>query len=338
MFDQARACILDSPLWDSITTYPLTKNLRLVSSDNSDTQPTSKEFYQWLLKIGNGVGQTSFAKTVGLEYGKVVRNQSRNIVSNNLIHTIYENIDLFMRVANTEQIDSFYSSRLILTPLNSDVNDLNETCVRRFQGAHFDSVSIDQMMNEHDGEDSEESIPEEVLKSFSLPGFPESTIRLKIGIPIILLRNMNLKNGLSNGTRMVITDIKHNVLRCRILTGRCIGSDVSIPKIKLIHEADQVYGVTFSRYQFPVSVAFALTINKAQGQSLQHVAVFLPNPVFGHGQLYVALSRVTSVKGLTIGLVTDPSGPPVTTNVVNLDVLKKLHGSTGTQSLFLETD
>ncbi len=45
------------------------------------------------------------------------------------------------------------------------------------------------------------------------------------------------------------------------------------------------------RHQFPVRPAFALTINKAQGQTLEHVGVYLETPVFSHGQLYGALSR-----------------------------------------------
>ena len=68
-----------------------------------------------------------------------------------------------------------------------------------------------------------------------------------------------------------------------------------------------------------------MTINKSQGQSLNKIGVYLPEPVFGHGQLYVALSRSTSPQGLKMVIKQQPGKDPNTTkNIVYKDFLNQV--------------
>uniref|UniRef100_A0A1I7XY17 UvrD_C_2 domain-containing protein n=1 Tax=Steinernema glaseri TaxID=37863 RepID=A0A1I7XY17_9BILA len=67
---------------------------------------------------------------------------------------------------------------------------------------------------------------------------------------------------------------------------------------------DGVLPFKMARHQFPVRPGFAMTINKSQGQTFDHVGIDLEQEVFGHGQLYVAFSRATSATGVRIIMVT----------------------------------
>ncbi|KAG8678208.1 hypothetical protein FRC09_020029, partial [Ceratobasidium sp. 395] len=67
------------------------------------------------------------------------------------------------------------------------------------------------------------------------------------------------------------------VLEVRILTGTEAGKTVFIPRITL-SSAESDFGFVLDRQQFPVRLAFAMTINKSQGQSVKHVGLDFENP------------------------------------------------------------
>ena len=102
----------------------------------------------------------------------------------------------------------------------------------------------------------------EYLNTLCPAGLPRHLICLKPGIPLMLLRNLCPQKGLCNGTRLIFQQIHgKKLLECTISGGEHGGRTVLIPRITLMPK-DNIYTFTWSRRQFPVRTAFAMTINK----------------------------------------------------------------------------
>ena len=115
----------------------------------------------------------------------------------------------------------------------------------------------------------------------------------------MLLRNLDLKAGLCNGTRMIVRRLFNNVIDTEIISGNGIGKRVLIPRIQLV-PSDTGLPFQLCRRQFPLRLSYSMTINKAQGQTFDKVGIFLQKPCFAHGQLYVAFSRCRSFEDVKI--------------------------------------
>jgi ATP-dependent DNA helicase PIF1 len=94
---------------------------------------------------------------------------------------------------------------------------------------------------------------------------------LKVGTPIILNRNLNGEEDLCNGRRLKVCRLAPNCIDTMIMTGNQRGKRFFLPRITLSH--DSCLPFQLRRRHFPVQVSFAMTINKAQGQSVDHLGL-----------------------------------------------------------------
>ena len=93
-----------------------------------------------------------------------------------------------------------------------------------------------------------------------------------------------------NGTRLMICHLHNNCIDAKIITGVAVNTRVIIPRIRL-SPSDSDMPFVLKRCQFPIRLAYSMTINKAQGQTFRKVEIYMERPCFSHGQLYVAFSR-----------------------------------------------
>ena len=107
------------------------------------------------------------------------------------------------------------------------------------------------------------------------------------------------------------------VVEVEISSGVNRGNHILIPCIT-IALSDTELPFTLKCHQFPLCPCFAMSTNKAQGQTLQFVGIYLPDHMFTHSQLYVAFSRVTDPSALAVCL-NNPEG--LTRNIVFQEVL-----------------
>jgi ATP-dependent DNA helicase PIF1 len=167
------------------------------------------------------------------------------------------------------------------------------------------------------GDDQAMAIDTKFLNTITLAGMPPHRLALKVGVPVILLKNLDAASGLCNETRLIIWRVARRLIVAKIIGGAHAGNIVNIPRITTTTNRSK-WPFTLQRRQFPLQLAFTMTINKAQGQTMKTVGIYLHEPVFTHGQLYVALSRATRVNDVSVFC---PNGK-TTTNVVYTELLQ----------------
>ena len=295
--NEVDACFKESQLWEHVDVVHLSTNMRVHLY--ADTQAGT--FANVLLRIGEAkIPIVSAADCIQIPLGG---------------GTVTETLDglkaaVFGNLPFNFQNAQWLCERAILAPRNDSVTHVNKQLLQDFPGDEVVYKSVDTVPDQQ----AVVTYPTEFLNSLEPSGMPPHILQLKVGVPIMVLRNVDPPR-LCNGTRCIVKKLMRNCIEATIVTGPNHGEDVFLPRIPLI-PSDANLPFDFKRLQFPVRVCFAMSINKAQGQSLKVAGLFLEPPCFTHGQFYVGCSRVGSPNNLFIYA---PGGE--TRNVVYREVL-----------------
>ncbi len=188
----------------------------------------------------------------------------------------------------------YLMQRNILAPKNTNVDEVNNAILESLSKESHTYLNANSLTPTEEGAsvaarvsmDSLYSV--EFLNTLQFNDIANHELELKVGVPILLLRNFNQSIGLCNGTRLIVKRLGQRVIEAEIITGNNVGKCVFITRIIMCPFGTD-WPFVLRRHQFPVRLAFAITINKSQGQTLDNVGVY--SPIYSHGQLYVVVSR-----------------------------------------------
>ncbi|XP_054266833.1 uncharacterized protein LOC128989005 [Macrosteles quadrilineatus] len=213
--DEMNACLKASQLWSKVIKLQLTCNMRVQLFNDLE----SGAYASKLLKIGEGLLKTDTDGKIEFtnDFCHPVTTEDE------LIAHVYPNIQ--RNISNEEWL----CERAVLSPTNESVNNINKHILAMLAGESKIYTSIDTVMSSDDSP----TYPVEFLNSLELTGVPSHKLELKVGVPVLLMRNLDAPR-LCNGTRLRVTELGRNIVHATILTGTAKGESVLIPRIPII--------------------------------------------------------------------------------------------------------
>jgi hypothetical protein len=225
----------------------------------------------------------------------------------------------------------------LLTTLNQTVDEVNSIVLDRYvDGEVLVLDAAHELSDDTDGNDdaiAKQHATLEYMQGCVQSGVPSATVTLKKGCVVILVRNLLSTEGLVNGTKLVVLsdppgeeDPYLNILHVETVPPPGGGQEPTqhwLPRF--CFELFTPGGLKFIRRQFPVRLAYSLTGQKSQGQTILRCVADVRKPPFAHGVSYVQASRCTDFNSLCFlhAPVTDEEPRPIFVNYVIQQALAK---------------
>ncbi|XP_076934739.1 uncharacterized protein LOC143601132 [Bidens hawaiensis] len=223
------ACINSSYIWSKCKVLKLTKNMRLTVGCRSSDVENIKEFADWLLDIGQRTlgGPNDGESVIDIPDDLLILNLVDPI--GDLIRFVYPDIlDRFNEL-------TYFQDRALLAPLNEVVQEINERMLALFPGDEVQYLSSDSLAESEDVSDAVDLqlYSPDLLNGLKMSGMPNHRLVLKVGVPIMLLRNINHKKGLCNGTRLQVVSLGRRVIEAKVVSCTNIGYRTLISRVSL---------------------------------------------------------------------------------------------------------
>ncbi|KAG2976312.1 hypothetical protein PC120_g25712 [Phytophthora cactorum] len=260
------ACHKSSTLWPKFQQLHLREKMRVMSAQNESTATELAEFSEFLLQVGEERHEINPAlgpNCIKIPKNMLIENlveevskdrEDEDIRSGAIPRGLTQIVDEMYADINNPEIanDEYFANRTILTTTNAVVQRINEAVTQRLEGVSQEYLSTDSVE-----EDKEVHFFEQKV-----------------------LHTVNINDlGLCNGTRLRIVELKTFVIHAAITTGERQGQHVLIPRIVFISDVEaREFPFRLRRKQFPVQPSFTMTMNKAQGQTVQNLGLYLSTP------------------------------------------------------------
>ncbi|XP_056685899.1 uncharacterized protein [Spinacia oleracea] len=237
-------------LWPHCKVFKLTMNMRLQGTADQIGKQELAQFSQWVLDVGDGkipaIVMEGEEEPNWIEIPDDILLKDKGDKKKAIIQEIYPDL------LNKYRDLNYLTERAILTPKNEGVDEINNYILGMIPGDEHIYKSADRICPFTNTSTNDEVLyPTEFLNTLQFPGIPNHEIRLKVGCPIILTRNISQSEGLCNGTRLIVSRLDTRVIQAKVVTGTNVGEQVAIPRVE-VSPTDSTLPFTLKRRQFPV--------------------------------------------------------------------------------------